>query len=525
MQPIWIILPLLIPPLGAAGILVARSPSGVLGWVAGVVAVFAAAACGVACTVFSGGPLATPGGWLRIDALSAFHHMILSAVFLLSSVYARLYFHAAIGRNEFPLRRARQFGALWLGALTAITLVLTSNNLGLMWVGLEATTLMTAFLISLNRTSASLEAMWKYLVMCSVGVAFAFMGTLLVGTSARGVDMGASQSLLWTDLVAHSAALSPTPIKVAFLFLLVGYGTKAGIAPLHGWLPDAHSQAPAPVSAMFSGFLLSTALYCIARYLPIVEGATGHAGWSHQVLIFFGSFSIAVAAVFIVTQQDVKRLLAYSSVEHIGIIALGLGLGPAGAFAAMFHTLNHSLGKCVAFFSAGRLGQEHGSYDLDRLAGASRDVPAWGTGLYAALLALVGLAPFATFMSEFQVARAAVDQRAWAPLAALLVGLFIVLTGALRLVLPVVWAGKRDRAHPDTSGGTARFLIWAPLGFLLILGIWMPAGARSMLEQAAAIVSPVGDLNEASGAVIPQVVSEIPPAEHPEALEGVSGQP
>src|SRR5262249_19777858 len=282
---------------------------------------------------------------------------------------------------------ARRFGALWLGAEAAMLLVLISDNLGVMWVGMEATTLLTAFLISLHPSGLSLEAMWKYLIICSIGIAFAFMGTLLAAAAIRS-GSAAAEALFWTRFAAADTTLDPTLMKFAFLFVLVGYGTKAGLAPLHSWLPDAHSQAPAPVSAMFSGFLLNTALYCILRYIPLVGHALGGA-LVENLLVFFGGFSILVAAAFIVFQRDAKRLLAYSSVEHLGIITLGFGLGPLGSFAALFHMLNHSLSKSLAFFAVGQLGQRYGTHDMSVLTGALRADRIWGLGLLGSILALI----------------------------------------------------------------------------------------------------------------------------------------
>jgi hydrogenase-4 component F len=192
--------------------------------------------------------------------------------------------------------------------------------------------------------------MWKYLLICSVGVGLAFMGTLVVAASATSLNVSAFDALLWTTLRDNASSLDPKALQLGFIFIVVGYGTKAGLAPMHNWLPDAHSQAPGPVSALFSGFMLNAALYCVMRYIPLVEGACGNSRWGLDLLVGFGLLSILVAAAFILFQRDVKRLLAYHSVEHMGIITLGLGLGGLGTFAALFHTLNHSLCKTGAFF-------------------------------------------------------------------------------------------------------------------------------------------------------------------------------
>jgi hydrogenase-4 component F len=348
---------------------------------------------------------------------------------------------------------------------------------------------MTAFLICIHVSPASLEAMWKYLLICSVGVAFAFLGTLLVAASARQVPMEMTDVLLWTRLRDVASRLDPTMLKAGFLFLLVGYGTKAGLAPMHSWLPDAHSQAPAPVSAIFSGFLLNAALYCLMRYVPIVEGGAGLGGWCQRYLVLLGSASILVAAVFILYQHDLKRLLAYSSVEHLGIITLGVGLGGAGIFVALFHMLNHSVCKSLAFFSAGRLGQFYGTQDMSRMTRVLRVSPLWGLGIVGGLLALIGVAPFSIFLSEFLLMKAAVDHRAYAILAIFLAGSCIVFVGALRHAIGMAWGGEESRGPAPKGSRVDVAVVFGALSCLLILGLWMPDGFREVLSRAARVIS------------------------------------
>ena len=479
---------LILPPVLAGTCCVARSARRVLLLASVGGAGWAALAGATASAAYASGPLFAAHGWLYLDALSAYHLAVLGLVFGASSVYAWGYFQGELADGALSLRSARRFGALWFGSAAAMTAVLLSNNLGLMWVGIEATTLLTAFLICVHVTPLSLEAMWKYLVVCSVGVAFAFVGTLLVAASAQRLGLDASEMLLWTRLRESAALLAPGPMKLAFLFLLVGYGTKAGLAPLHSWLPDAHSQAPAPVSALFSGFMLNTALYCLMRYLPLVEGATGGTGWGGGLLVVFGIFSILLAAVFIVFQHDGKRLLAYHSVEHMGIIALGLGLGGIGTFAALWHTLNHAVCKALAFFSVGRLGQMYGTHDLGRMAGAMRRSPVWGIGFFGGVLALIGVAPFAIFMSEFQVLRAAAAAHAFVALTLFLFGAGIVFVGALRHAMTSAWGEEVCEPRPRPGGVADAVLVFGALALLLLLGLWMPGPLRTALEQAALIV-------------------------------------
>jgi len=479
---------LLLPSAGAAAAFVLKTPRQVLAstcaWVAGYALVAFACAAGV----MAGGPMDAAGGWLLLDALSAYHLAVMAFVFTLSTAFAWSYFGREAARGEFPPRLARRFGVLWAAALAAMTIVLTSGNLATMWVGVELTTLATAFLIRLHVSHESLEATWKYLVICSVGVALAFLGVVLFAASARGVVPSAGDATMWRSLVQAASSLDPNMAKAGFLFVLVGFGTKAGLVPLHTWLPDAHSQAPAPVSAVFSGSLLNAALYCIMRYLPIVEGATGRTGWALGLLLVFGTASMVVAAAFLVFQRDTKRLLAYSSVEHIGIIAVGLGLGPPGTFAALFHVFNHSASKSVGFFAAGRLGQAFGTHGLEGLRGAARASPLWGGALVASLLSLVGAAPFAIFVSELMVLQAAASAGAWMVVAFFLVATGIVFAGVLRHLIPLGW-GAPSEPRPTFGGarGEAAVVI-VPLVALVVLGVFMPSGLREILEGAARVV-------------------------------------
>ncbi|HUN55080.1 MAG TPA: proton-conducting transporter membrane subunit [Smithella sp.] len=429
------------------------------------------------------------GQWLFMDALSAYNYFVMLLIFCLSSIYSCVYFRAEMEHHNLTINQIRLFTCLWCEALTAMTIVLLSNNLGIMWVGIEATTLITAFLICVHVSRESLEAMWKYILICSVGVAFAFMGTLLAAASAKGVAFGNHNALLWTTLRTNAAALNPTLIKAAFIFLLVGYGTKAGLAPMHTWLPDAHSQAPAPVSAIFSGFMLNAALYCVMRYVPIVETATGNSSWGLNLIAGFGIISIMTAAVFILFQTDLKRLLAYHSIEHLGIIALGLGLGGLGTFAALFHTLNHSLCKTLSFFAAGRLGQAiGGSHDMEKMNGSMRISPVWGIGIFCSILALIGIAPFALFISEFQLLKAAIDKGATVSLVLFLLGAGIVFIGALGHAIPLAWGRPHSTAPVSRASFVEFILVFAPLSILLLLGIWMPQPLQSALNASADVI-------------------------------------
>lgn len=479
-------LPLLIP--FAAGFICTVLPTARSAFAAMCCCVLATAIAGVPVLlqVFQHGPVYAASQWLFLDGLSAYHYGVMLLIYCLSSAYAWVYFGEELDKGQLIRKQARLFSGLWCFSLSAMTLVLFSNNLGIMWVGVEATTLITAFLICIHVSRESMEAMWKYIVISSVGIAFAFMGTLLAAAAARGAV--AQDALLWTVLRDNAAALDPRLMKAAFIFLLVGYGTKAGLAPMHSWLPDAHSKAPAPVSAMFSGFMLNAALYCIMRYIPITQIATGGSGWPLNLLAGLGLISIIIAAIFILFQKDVKRLLAYHSVEHLGIIALGLGLGGLGTFAALFHTLNHSLCKSLSFFAAGRLGQMCGTYDMEKLSGSFRVSPLWGAGMFCSILALIGLAPFALFMSELQLVKAAIDSGSVTALVLFLAGSSIVFIGALQHAIPLAWGTQQGAAKALRLKGLEALLVVLPLAALLVLGIWLPGPLIAVLNSAAGIL-------------------------------------
>ncbi|HEV2334721.1 MAG TPA: proton-conducting transporter membrane subunit, partial [Stellaceae bacterium] len=464
-------------------------PQHVLRLIVAVSALELGLAANIWASVLANGFVTAADQWFYIDAFSAFYLVVLVLVFLLSSVFAGLYFANEPGEHPFTLAVAHRFGALWLGSLTAMMLVLVSNNLGIMWVGMEATTLLSAFLISLHPSRLSLEAMWKYLIICSVGIAFAFIGTIFAAASIQSAGGAEGDALFWTTLASADVKLDPTLMRFAFIFILVGYGTKTGLAPIHSWLPDAHSQAPTPVSAMFSGFLLNTALYCIMRFVSPARHALG-AEFANGLLIFFGTTSILVAAGFIVFQRDAKRLLAYHSVEHLGIITLGFGLGPLGTFAALFHTLNHSVCKSLAFFAVGRLGQQAGSHDMHRLSGALRADRLWGIALLGSVLALIGVAPFSVFMSEYQLLRAAAAGGKWLILVLFLAASGVVFLSALRHLIDMAY-GEPQSPVPVARGGIAGMfpgilIVASAMGLLVFLGLWMPVWFSGALGSAAA---------------------------------------
>ena len=499
---------LAIPIFGALTMLVARTPRQVL------VINFAASlgsgvlSLGLALRLSGIDVISAADGFLRADYFSAWHLVLLTlAVFSPASLFSFSYF-----KNEAAssLSGTRRFGMLWQGSLASMSLALVSGNIGILWVAIEASTLFTAFLIMREGHPASLEAMWRYIIMCSVGVAFAFIGTLLFAAAAQKAGLSGSDSLLLEKIYQVKEKLNPSLAMAGFIFILIGYGTKAGLAPMHNWLPDAHSQAPGPVSAMFSGFLLNTALYCIVRFLPIASAASVDPNRPLQLLMLLGVLSIALSSIFIFFQKDAKRMLAYCSVEHLGIIAFGYALGPLGTLAALFHTMNHSLAKTAGFFTAGMLGKKFGTNDFSAFEGAAKRYPLWGGGLALSLLALIGVAPFSLFMSEFLLVKAGIDTSAWLPTGVFLAGTCVVFVRMLKHAIDIAWKpaatpsaapmavpsaaaiafpAAAQRAVPaaerETKNGFAAvFVVAAPLILLLVFGLWMPEFLLDFMRKA-----------------------------------------
>jgi hydrogenase-4 component F len=439
---------------------------------------------GVARAGFAGRTLGV-GEQLLLDPLSAFHLALVVTVFAMSSIYACYSFAPQLASGQLTRRKARRFGAAWFAFLGSMTTMLLANHVGLMWMAMEATTLASAVLICLEFDRPSLQAAWAYLLICSVGIALALLGTFLLCGEARAAA-GGGDPFLWTHLSELAPRMRAAPVHLAFLFLLVGYGTKAGLAPMHTWLPAAHSQAPSPVSAVLSGVLLNCAIYCISRFVPIVEGATADAGWALGLLVPFGLVSIGVAAAFIVGEHDIKRLLAFSSVEHMGVIALGIGVG--GGTAALFHTLNHSVGKMLSFFCAGTLAQRFGTRDMRQMRGILTVGSSAGAGVVLGILALVGLPPFSIFMSELWIVKVGIGGGRYWTVAAFLVGAGVVFVAAIRHAVEMVWKRPGEGREPVAPARLGWPLVVLPLAVLLTLGVWMPPVVLRALESAAAVI-------------------------------------
>lgn len=340
-------------------------------------------------------------GFLVVDSLSAVFIVVTAVVGLATALYSIGYISKDIEQGILSEKKARTYYVFFNLFCFSMLLVPMVNNLGLMWVAIEMTTLISAFLVGFYNTKKSVEAAWKYIIICSAGIIFALLGTILFSYAFS--LSGGMKSLNWTEAVSVAGVLNKNIVKIAFIFILVGYGTKAGLAPMHNWLPDAHSQAVGPVSALLSGVLLKTAIYAILRFGFIVTKGVGFAYFGH-LLTLFGAVSLLISCCFILVQKDLKRLLAYSSIEHIGIIAIALGLGtPWGLLGALLHVFNHAVTKSLMFFGVSNIIRVYGKHNLHSIRGVIKTMPFTGIMVLLGMFALTGFPPFSIFISEFLI--------------------------------------------------------------------------------------------------------------------------
>lgn len=428
MTTVLMLAPVAVPVLGALSYL-ALGWRRATSWIsAASAALVLAAAVALAIEVHRVGPLTALGGMVRIDALSAFMLIVIGAVGLMSTVATPSYLEGEIRAGRATPRTAMRHSVLVQLFLAAMASAVLAANLGVLWVAIEATTIVTAFLVGQRRTRAAVEAAWKYVVICSAGIALALLGTFLLNYAAAHAPGGAGLDL--AELAVHAAGLDSGVTRNAVVLLIIGFGTKAGLAPLHAWLPDAHSQAPAPVSALMSGVLLSVAFYAILRVKVIADAALG-TGFTRALLVGMTLASLLVAASLLLAQRDYKRMLAYSSIEHLGLVALGAAIGtPLALAAALLHILGHGLAKGVLFLGAGRVLQLTGTSRIDEVRGLAARSPLLAGCLGLGVLALIGLPPFSLFASELGIARAGfATGLGWATAAALV--LVLVVAAAL----------------------------------------------------------------------------------------------
>jgi hydrogenase-4 component F len=443
------------------------------------------AAASLTARVISEGNLTAAREQFFLDPFNVFLVALTAFVGLTTAIFSRPYMRVEASHGRLSPGRLRLYHAMYQLFMAMMLVALTTNNLGLLWVSLEAATLSTVLLVTLYRTPASLEAGWKYFILCSVGIAQALFGTILLYFAAEKV-LGAEgvNALLWTHLVAVKGQLEPTVLGLAFVFLLVGYGTKVGLAPLHNWLPDAHAEGPTPVSAVLSGLLLNVAIYAVVRCKVLVEGALS-SSLPSQMMMGFGLLSVVLAALFLWRQRDIKRLFAYSSIEHMGIIAFAFGMGGAVAnFAALLHMTVHSLTKSAIFFAVGHAAQKAGSQRIEDIRGLMALNPTIGWGLMLGSLAILGMPPFGVFASEFLILTTAMKQQPWAT---------PILLGALGVAFAAIFGRVQSMVFGERTGRRlphqpALLPVFAHLAIVLVLGLYIPPYLADWYRAAAGMI-------------------------------------
>jgi hydrogenase-4 component F len=443
------------------------------------------AACALTARVISQGNLLVANEQFFIDPFNVFLVTLTAFVGLTTSIFSRPYMMIEAQHGRLGPGRLRLYHSMYQLFMFTMLLALTTNNLGLMWVAMEAATLSTVLLVTLYRTPASLEAGWKYFILCGVGIAQALFGTMLVYFAAERILGGEGvTALLWTHLDVVKGQLEPTVMSLAFVFLLVGYGTKVGLAPLHNWLPDAHAEGPTPISAVLSGLLLNVAIYAVVRCKVLVEGSL-QSPLPSQMLMGFGLTSVVLAAFFLWRQRDIKRLFAYSSIEHMGIIAFAFGMGgPVANFAALLHMTVHSLTKSAIFFAVGHATQKSGSQLIDNIRGLITLSPTVGWGLMLGSLAILGMPPFGVFASEFLILTTAMREQPWAtPI--LLMALGVAFAAIFGKVQPMVFGETTARRLPHPP---ALLPVFVHLALVLMLGLYVPPYLADWYREAALLI-------------------------------------
>ncbi|MBP0630364.1 MULTISPECIES: hydrogenase 4 subunit F [unclassified Cupriavidus] len=441
-------------------------------------------ACVLTAEIIADGPMLAWGREFYIDALNVFLVALTAFVGLTTSIFSRPYMRVEHDHGKMTLPRLRLYHSMYQLFTFTMLLALTTNNMGIVWVAMEAATLTTVLLVSVYRTAASLEAAWKYFILCGVGIAQALFGTVLLYMAAEKVIGPEGGALLWTNLDAVKSQLDPNIITLAFAFLFIGYGTKVGLVPLHNWLPDAHAEGPTPVSAVLSGLLLNVALYAVLRCKVLTDAALGNQ-LTGRLMMGFGLVSVVAAVFFLIRQRDVKRMFAYSSIEHMGMMTFAFGMGgPIGSYAGLLHMTVHSLVKSAIFFAVGHAAQKAGTQVMDDIRGLIRVSPTVGWGLMLGALAILGMPPFGVFASEFLIVTTAMREQPWAT-PFLLIALGLAFAAVFSRVQPMVFGDTtlKPLAHPP-----ALVPVFAHLALGLILGLYIPPYLDAWYRQAAAML-------------------------------------
>ena len=444
-----------------------------------------------AAEVTASGHLQGLGNWLYTDALSALTALIIAFVGATAALYSIGYLREDMREQDTSrgegLGRVRRYYVLFNLFVFSMLVVPLSNSLGVLWIAVEGTTLASLFLVSFYGTGEALEAAWKYVIVGSVGIALALFGTILTYYSAVQV-LGPGYDLVWSALTPVTTRLDPSVMRLAFLFIVVGYGTKAGLAPMHTWLPDAHSEAPSPISALLSGVLLNTAMYGILRFYSLATPSLGQ-GYTSELMLGFGLLSLLVAALFILQQRDYKRMLAYSSVEHMGIVATGVAFGGAlGFYGALLQLVNHAVTKSLMFFASGHVLLRYETKEIDRVSGVIRLMPATGGMMILGGLALTGSPPFGIFISELTIMGAGFRSGQVLPALVLLGLVAAIFIALLRYVNRMAFGAPTEGVRSGEISRLSLLAMGISMVLVLGLGIVIPSPLTILLHQAAAVL-------------------------------------
>ncbi len=434
------------------------------------------------------GALSSPHGWWYADGLSAYIIVIVSGSALVVALYSIGYLRRQIRDNNVNGRQLWLYYLLLNVFLFTMMLVLLSNNLGILWIGSEGTTLATAFLVAFYERESSIEAAWKYVIICSVGIALALFGIILTYFSALHVVPSSGDALNWSSLMLVAKELDPAVLKLAFIFVLIGFGTKAGLAPMHTWKPDAYGEAPAPISALMAAGLVNVALYSLMRFYILVNRAVD-GSFASTLFIIFGLVSMAVAVPFILVQRDFKRLLAYSSVEHVGIIVFAFGIGtPLAYFGGLLHLLNNSIAKTLLFLTTGNVRMAYKSKMMHKVTGAIKVIPVSATLLIVGVFAITGWPPFGVFVSEFTIVSAGFANGNVVPAVFFLGFVATIFVGFIYYTSRMVFGEPHTPIAGSEAGTGTLFLLGMLLVALLILGVFIPSPLHQCISNAVNVV-------------------------------------
>ncbi len=425
-----------------------------------------------------------PGALLFVDDLNIVFVVLGTFVGLTTSAFSASYIGHEIEVGKLTPVYLRFYHAMYQALMFAMNLALLANNIGLMWVAIELATLTTVLMVGIYRTHQALEAAWKYFILGSVGIALALFGTILFYMAARPVLGEGQDAMVWTALIEHSKDFSPQLLNVAFVFLMLGYGTKVGLAPLHAWLPDAHAEGPTPISAVLSGLLLNVALYAVLRFKMLLAANSGAIA-PGPLMATLGLLSLVFAAFMLYGRRDIKRLFAYSSIEHMGIITFAFGMGgPIANFAGLLHMTMHSLTKSAIFFTVGHIAQVKGTQNLAQIRGLTDSHPLLGWGLVVGVVAIAGLPPMGIFMSEFLIVTSTFAREPFLAIP-LVLGILVAL-GALMLRLGEMAFGKATGSMAAVQASYVPLV--AHLLLVLIAGLYLPGPLVSWFKNVARLL-------------------------------------